>query len=303
MVERYLRMWGVKETVEYIKATLKGIRKVIRVNTLKVDEVELIDTLRSKGYQLDKVWWAKRAYWVIKEPFPIGATFEYMLGYYYIHRGAGSLAPVIALNPQPGEFIIDMCAAPGGKTSYIADLMKDEGVILAVDISRDRMKSLRSQISRLGISCVVGLRWDAKRVPELSVKADKVLLDAPCTGEGLTPIDPGRRLRFNVEELQRMVSVQVSLLEAALNVVKDGGVIIYSTCSIAPEENELVINKVLEKFRDRIDLYDTGLIIGDPGFDRVFNYKLDSRLKLCKRLYPHKHGTEGYFICKIVKRE
>lgn len=302
MVERYLKMWGLEETVKYLKATLKGVRKVLRANILKVKPEDLISRLEAKGYKFEIVDWARNAFWVLNEPFQLGATFEYMFGYYYIHRGGGSLAPPLALEPKPNESIIDMCAAPGGKTSYIAELSGDLATILAVDISRARMRTLRSQISRLGITCVVGLRWDARRLVELGLRPDKILLDAPCSGEGLTPIDPSRRISRSMRDLIDMMKLQVQLLDAAIKISKPGTVIIYSTCSIAPEENEFVVDKLLEKWGEKIDVEDIGLKIGEPGFTKVFNIRLDGRLRKCKRLYPHKNGTEGYFICRIVRR-
>lgn len=301
MVERYIKMWGYIEALKYLKATIKGVKRVLRVNTLKVDPEKLISRLESRGYKFEAVEWAKNAFWILKEPFRLGATFEYMLGYYYLHRGGGSLAPPLALNPKPKELILDMCAAPGGKTTYIAELSRDKATILAVDISRARMRTLRSQISRLGISSVIALRWDARRLVELGLEPDKVLLDAPCSGEGLTPIDPSRRTKRGMRDLLDMKKLQLELLDVALKISKPGTTITYSTCSIAPEENEFVIDEVLEKWGEKVDVVEINLKIGDSGFDRVFGFKLDGRLRKCKRLYPHKHGTEGYFICQLVR--
>ncbi|RLG72435.1 MAG: RNA methyltransferase, partial [Thermoprotei archaeon] len=129
----------------------------------------------------------------------------------------------------------------------------------------------------------------------------KVVLDAPCSGEGLIPIDPESIRKRRVEDLYIMASKQVELLKIAYEVVRKGGEIVYSTCSIAPEENEFVLNEILNTLEDRILIEDPGINVGVPGFTEVFNIKLRSDLRKCIRLYPHKHGTEGFFICKLKK--
>jgi len=301
MIERYLELFGEEGTIEFLEANEKGLNPVIRCNTLKISVESLRNRLVKKGFVLRKVPWIDYAFQVVKSPFSLGSTTEYLLGYYYVHRGMGSLLPVHALDPKPGEIVIDAAAAPGGKTSQMAQLMKNKGVILAVDISRERMKSLRSNLSRLGVENVIAYRMDARDLPKFGIKADKILLDAPCTGEGLIPIDRSRKKSRLIEDIKYCSTLQFSMLTALLKCLKKGGILVYSTCSIAPEENELVIHRVLERFPlsvEKMDLKD-----GLPGFTEFFGCKVRDEIREARRFYPHIHGTEGFFICKLRLRE
>jgi len=181
--------------------------------------------------------------------------------------------------------------------------MDNKGVILAVERSRERLRALRSNLSRLGVEIAVVLKWDARFLGKLEIKADKVLLDAPCSGEGLTPIDPSRRVKTKFEDLTRFSKIQEELLMVAYNIAKQGGTIVYSTCSIAPEENEFVINSVLERLKGKLKVAPLNIGYGEKGYTRIFGYELDPSLEYCRRFYPHKHGCEGFFICKLVKEE
>lgn len=301
MIERYLELFGEDETIKLLEGNEKALNPVIRCNTLKISVESLINRLLAKGFELKKVPWVDYAFQVVKSSFSLGSTTEYLMGYYYIHKGMGSLLPVHVLDPRPGEIVIDAAAAPGGKTSQMAQLMKNKGVILAIDINRERMKALRSNLSRLGVENVIAFRMDARDLPKFGIKVDKILLDAPCTGEGLIPIDKSRKKSRLIEDIKYCSTLQMSMLSALLRCLKKNGVIVYSTCSIAPEENELVIHHVLQQFPlsvEKIDLKD-----GSPGFTEFFGYKVREELREARRFYPYIHGTQGFFICKLKLRE
>ena len=300
IIERYLILFGLNETIRLIEANERKINPVIRCNTLRTSPHLLYSSLTSKGVKLLKSRWADYAFEVISSPFSLASTPEYLLGHFYIHRGPASLLPPIVLAPTPGDVVIDMTAAPGGKTSHLAQLMENKGTIIAIDIDRRRIRSLRSNLSRLGVENVIVIRMDARRIYELGIKADKILLDAPCTGEGLIPLDKSRKMSRTLNDINYCSKLQKELLEAAIKCLKADGEIVYSTCSIAPEENEFVINSVLEKYPLRIEKIK---IDGDPGFTEAFGKKLNDNLRFAKRLYPHKHGTEGFFICKMILEE
>jgi len=301
MVERYLELFGKEETIKLLEANERELNPIIRCNTLKIDVKSLENRLANKGFMLKKVPWIDYAFQVIKSPFSPGSTTEYLLGYYYVHRGMGSLLPVHALAPKPGEIVIDAAAAPGGKTSQMAQLMKNKGVILAIDINRERMRALRSNLSRLGVENVIAYRMDARDLPKLNIKADKILLDAPCTGEGLIPIDRSRKKSRLIEDIKYCSSLQFSMLATLLKCLKKGGILVYSTCSTAPEENELVIHRTLERFP--VSVEKTDLKNGLPGFTEFFGHKVREEIHEARRFYPHIHGTEGFFICKLRLRE
>ncbi|MHA1595358.1 MAG: NOL1/NOP2/sun family putative RNA methylase [Candidatus Baldrarchaeia archaeon] len=300
IIERYLLLFGERETLSLLEANERGLNPVIRCNTLRADPSDLYNSLSARGVRLRVSKWVDYAFEVLNAPFSLASTPEYLLGHFYIHRGPATLLPPIVLMPEPGDVVIDMAAAPGGKTSHLAQIMKNKGVIIAIDIDKRRMKSLRSNLSRLGIENVIAIRMDARRVYELGLKANKILLDAPCSGEGLIPIDKSRKKSRTLEDIKYCSKLQEELLRSAIKCLEEGGEIVYSTCSIAPEENEFVIDKMLKEFPLKVVRID---LDGDPGFTEAFGMKLDKSLRHARRLYPHKHLTEGFFICKLRLEE
>jgi NOL1/NOP2/sun family putative RNA methylase len=297
MVERYLTLFG-DATERFLKGNDTPLPKTIRVNTLAISPQELVPRLQKKGIHLEPVNGLSFAFHVLQSPVPIGATPEYLLGYYMLQSPA-SMWAVEVLNPQPDQLVVDMCAAPGGKTTLIAQLMENRGALLAADISRDRIRSLRSNLSRLRVENTLAIRMDAAQLPESGIAADAVLLDVPCTGEGLIPVDPSRKQSRTVEDFATLARVQQKLILAASQLLHEGGVLLYSTCSFAPEENEEIIDFAIRQCP--LQIVDTGLPLGDPGLTEAFGHKLDSSLQLARRFYPFKHQMEGFFICKMVK--
>ncbi|MFX0079055.1 MAG: RsmB/NOP family class I SAM-dependent RNA methyltransferase [Candidatus Hermodarchaeota archaeon] len=297
MVERYLALFGA-DTEQFLKGNDLAIPKTIRVNTLAASPQDVASRLRAKGIKLESVSGLPYAFHVLESPVPVGATTEYLLGYYMLQSPA-SMWAIEVLDPQPGQLVIDMCAAPGGKTTLIAQLMENQGALLATDISRDRIRSLRSNLSRLRVENTLAVRMDAAQLLGIGIQADAVLLDAPCTGEGLIPVDPSRKQSRSAEDFTILAKVQKKLILAASQLLRVGGVLVYSTCSFAPEENEEIIDFALRQCPVRI--VDTELPAGDPGFTEVFGRQLDNSLHRARRFYPYKHQMEGFFICKMVK--
>jgi NOL1/NOP2/sun family putative RNA methylase len=297
MVERYLALFGA-DTEQFMQGNDLAIPKTIRVNTLVASPQDVASRLRAKGIKLESVSGLPYAFHVLESPVPVGATTEYLLGYYMLQSPA-SMWAIEVLDPQPGQLVIDMCAAPGGKTTLIAQLMENQGALLATDISRDRIRSLRSNLSRLRVENTLAIRMDAALLAGIGIKADAVLLDAPCTGEGLIPVDPSRKQSRSAEDITILAKVQKKLILAASQILRVGGVLVYSTCSFAPEENEEIIDFALRQCPVRI--VNTELPAGDPGFTEVFGRQFDNSLHRARRFYPYKHQMEGFFICKMVK--
>ncbi|MFX1299455.1 MAG: NOL1/NOP2/sun family putative RNA methylase [Promethearchaeota archaeon] len=297
MVERYLGLFGT-DTEQFLKGNDLAIPKTIRVNTLAASPQDVASRLRAKGIKLELVGGLPYAFHVLESPVPIGATTEYLLGYYMLQSPA-SMWAIEALKPQPGQLVIDMCAAPGGKTTLIAQLMENQGALLATDISRDRIRSLRSNLSRLRVENTLAIRMDAVRLSGIGIQADAVLLDAPCTGEGLIPVDPSRKQSRSAEDITILAKVQQKLIVTASQLLRVGGVLVYSTCSFAPEENEEIIDFALRQCPVRI--VNTELPVGDPGLIDAFGRQFDKSLHRARRFYPYKHQMEGFFICKMEK--
>nr|NVI72359.1 putative ribosomal RNA methyltransferase NOP2 [Cucujiformia] len=213
---------------------------------------------------------------------------EYLGGHYLI-QGASSLLPVMALAPQENERILDMSSAPGGKASHISAVMKNTGVLFANDINRDRIKAVVGNFHRLGVVNSVITCMDGRKYPQIMKGFDRVLLDAPCTGTGVSAKDPSIKTSKDEQNIQRCYNLQRQLLLAAIDCVNakssTGGYIVYSTCSVLPEENEWVIDYAL-KTRN-VKLVDTDLGFGTEGFVNYRHHRFHPTMKLTRRFYPH----------------
>lgn len=280
------------EEIENLDA---GVLPAIRVNTLRTREEELVGRLRGKGVELEKIPWTRHGYFVRSSPFSMGATTEYLLGYYFLQDPASMYACEV-LGPRKGELVLDMAAAPGGKTTYLAQLMNNRGTIVAVELSRERMKSLRSNVSRLGVENVIAIRTNALEAGKFGLVFDKVLLDAPCTGTGTAYKNPEAKGK-NRADVEKCTATQRALIETAAGVLKKGGVLVYCTCSFLPEENEFVVQDALE-----LDLKLKKIRHGVPAFTSCYGRALSPGLARARRFYPAIHGTQGFFIAKLEKK-
>ncbi|MBN1792150.1 RsmB/NOP family class I SAM-dependent RNA methyltransferase [Candidatus Woesearchaeota archaeon] len=269
----------------------------LRVNTLKIDDSSLKKRLNA---ELEKIPFLSHGYY-FKSSFTVGAMPEHFLGLIYIQEAASQL-PAEVLDPRPGELVLDMAAAPGSKTTQMAAMMENKGVLVALDASNPRLPALKNNLERCGVSNCLVYKKDAAFAEdftdELGREFDKVLLDAPCSGNFAT--DKDWFAKRKVSDLKEMVKVQRKLIDAGLAVLKKGGVMVYSTCSLEPEENEENIDWLLSSYED-VELEKIGVHVGEPGLTGVFGRKLNPNVALCKRLWPHKTGTQGFFIAKIRK--
>ncbi len=298
IVYRYVEVLGLEGAWRLLEANENPLPETIRCNDYLIDCGVLKARLEGKGFRLRGIPLAPHGFEVLEQPLPIGATHEYLMGYYYV-QDPGSMVVVYVLDPKPGEFIIDMAAAPGGKATQVLQLTRDKARILAVDVSSRRLKALRSHMQRMGFTSYLAVKMDARLLPE-TLKADRVLLDAPSSGEGIIRKDPGRKLKGKLEDLKRIHELQVSLLEKAYNLVEEGGVIVYAACSTAVEEGEYVIHKLLESKSD-IRVESPRMEGLSPGVAAYRGVEFNWGVAGCSRLWPHIHGTEGFFICKLVK--
>ena len=212
----------------------------------------------------------------------------------------------MALAPQPNERILDMAAAPGGKTTYISALMRNTGAVFANDSNRQRAKGLIGNIHRLGCKNTIVCNYDAQKAfPKILGGFDRVLLDAPCSGTGVIGKDPSVKTSKNERDFLALPHMQKQLLLAAVDSVdhtsKTGGYIVYSTCSVTVEENEGVVQYVLRK-RPNVRLVDTGLgTFGSEGFKKYMNKRFDDKMNLTRRYFPHRENVDGFFVCKLKK--
>ena len=299
MVERYLEFLG-EGTEDFLSSCSVPLTKSIRCNSLKIDCGKLEKRLTDKGFSLKRIEWSGFGYRVEKVPPrpTLGATVEYMKGFYYI-QGEASMIPPEVLSPKEGELVLDMASSPGGKTTHMAQLMNNRGTIVALEKNPARLRKIRSNISRLGVSNVVLLWMGGEDVPKLGIEFDKILLDAPCSGEGLIPLDPSRKTKTKPEDLKNFQRTQLILLASGFKVLKRGGYMVYSTCSIAPEEDEVIVDFAVKYLGMRVEKIQG--IPGERGLTSFKGLSFSPELTQCLRIYPHLQHMEGFFVCLLRK--
>uniref|UniRef100_A0A8C5J4C6 SAM-dependent MTase RsmB/NOP-type domain-containing protein n=1 Tax=Junco hyemalis TaxID=40217 RepID=A0A8C5J4C6_JUNHY len=303
LLAKLMDIFPLPELVNFLEANEVPRPVTIRTNTLKTRRRDLAQALINRGVNLDPLGkWSKTGLVIYDSTVPIGATPEYLAGHYML-QGASSLLPVMALAPQENERILDMCCAPGGKTSYIAQLMKNTGMILANDSSAERLRSVVGNLHRLGVTNAVVSNCDGRQFPKVLGGFDRVLLDAPCSGTGVISKDPAVKTNKDEKDILRCAHLQKELILSAIDSVnaasETGGYIVYCTCSIMVEENEWVVDYALKKRNVR--LVPTGLDFGKEGFTRFKDRRFHPSLKCTRRFYPHTHNMDGFFIAKFKK--
>lgn len=286
------------ELYESLGSTVTGDEvtpKAIRVNPLKTGDQELVDILTDQGVELEKIPFLDHGYKLVSSPFSLGASIEYLLGYYSLQETASQL-PVQMLSPSGEDRVLDMAAAPGGKTTQMAAYMGNQGSVTAIDINRRRLYALENNVERAGVKNTIIYNFDALELPEEPLFT-KVLLDAPCSGNYVTD---GRwfdnRTKAHIKSNSLM---QRRLIGKAINLLEKGGILLYSTCSLEPEENELNVQWMLENYDMKIQKIGCP---GTPGLTNVFLDELDESVSKCRRLWPNDVGSQGFFIAKAVKQ-
>lgn len=268
------------------------------VNQLKTTVEEFQAYCRKEGIELEPIAWYPGAFRLPSWERP-GATLPFVAGWYYVQEEIAMVA-VLALDPQPGERIVDLCAAPGGKAAQIALRVGPTGVVLANEVSRGRLSSLRTTVDRLGL-LNVGVTWyDGRFFPAPDGIWDRVLVDAPCSGEGT--VRKGRWRPVTERFRQYCTTVQRALLQRALHLVKPGGVVVYSTCTFAPEENEMVLDTVLGDY-GVVEPFALEGLQAMPGIRRWKGRSFREDVAHARRFWPHVNDTGGFFVARIRRTE
>lgn len=298
-----IKLFSPNELLEFLEASEVQRPLTIRTNSLKTRRRDLAQALINRGVNLDPIGkWSKEGLVVYSSQVPLGATPEYLAGHYMI-QGASSMLPVMALAPEENERILDMCAAPGGKSSHIAALMRNTGVLFANDVNKDRLQAVVGNFHRLGIQNAIVTSVDGTKYREIMTGFDRVLLDAPCTGSGVISKDPSVKTTKTETDIQRCYNLQRKLLLTAIDCLsansETGSYLVYSTCSILPQENEWVIDYALRK--RNVKLVPTGLDFGAEGLTNFCGQKYHPSMKLTRRFYPHTFNMDGFFVAKLQK--
>lgn len=308
--EEHYRLLLKNDYDKFMNYSLSYIRKCIRVNTLKTN-VDDIKKRLDERWNLYEIPWCKEGFWIeFKDGkrFDLGNLIEHHLGYIYIQESA-SMIPPIVLSPKPGEKILDMCAAPGSKTSQMAMYMQNKGVLVANDISGMRLKALGMNLQRCGVRNTVVTMMPEHRFFRISeenpeFRFDKILVDAPCSGTGTIRKSLRTIKEWNPASITKLSKIQKNLIDVAFHMLKSGGTMVYSTCTIEPEENEAVISYLLEKYENAelldIDAENLG-IVRTSAILQFQNLRILSEVKKCLRIHPYDNNTEGFFVAKIRK--
>jgi NOL1/NOP2/sun family putative RNA methylase len=269
-------------------------RQAIRINTVNGEEANVVKRLESRGIALEKISFLENGYWICESAFSVGATAEYLLGLYSIQEAAAQI-PAALFSDMKDGIVLDACAAPGGKTIQLADLMQNTGAIMALDVEKQRLTALANHLERCRIENTMVYQKDARQASKLNIRFDRILLDVPCSGNFST--DKGWFSRRTLEDVKRNAKLQKEILAEAAKVAKDDGEIVYSTCSLEPEENELNIDWAIETLNLKTEKINC---LGEKGLTNVFGKKLDASIENCRRIWPEQ--TQGFFVCKLRKR-
>ena len=285
---------------DFSKYSLSFLRRSIRINTILGSVQDTTKSIKAKGWILDPIPWCKEGFWISHpERRDVGNLLEHHLGKIYVQEAA-SMIPPLFLQPKPGELVLDMGASPGSKTTQMAAMMENKGLIIANDYKGQRLQSLGINIQRSGLTNVLITLMHGKRFHDFLF--DKILVDAPCSGTGTIRKSLKTINIWNAGMIKKLARMQIQLLENAYNNLKEGGELVYSTCSLEPEENEGVIHLFLEKFPDAKieEVKLPGLKVAKPVME--FNgVKYNPQVKNVLRIWPQDNDTEGFFVCKIKK--
>jgi NOL1/NOP2/sun family putative RNA methylase len=285
-----------------------GPRNYVRCNTLKITPNKLMERLKLKGWKAIQPFPKYSEIILIEEelgPGELGNAIEHILGYYYIQEVC-SMMSVIALEPKPGEIVLDLCASPGSKTTQIASKMENKGTLIANDLLMGRIAILASNLEKCGATNTIVTRMDSislcTRLKNLNFKADKILLDAPCSGEGTLRSSPKTFLMWNPKVVKNLSRQQKKLMAFALKCLKVGGTLVYSTCTHSPEEDESVVDFALKNFPVKVEHISLPLKCRS-GITTWKDEKYNSQVQRTCRIYPQDNDSEGFFVSKITLLE
>lgn len=287
LIEKWIKNYGIDETIKICEFNNKIPVISIRINTLKASKSKVMDLLAENNVAFTESQISNECL-ILKNPGNIKNVAGYKEGYWAVQGESSSLVAKI-LDPQKDEHILDLCAAPGGKTTHIADLMQNSGKIIALDVSSGRIKKLEENCDRLGINCVKTIVSDAASFSD-SQKFDRILIDAPCSNTGVLSKRPDARWKRTPEDIKNLIKIQLKILQNTSNLLKEGGTMVYSTCSIEPEENILLITEFLNNNNNFI-------------FEDISKYlnNIDEGREGYIQILQSKYNIDGFFIAKLKK--
>jgi len=296
-LERYRDV--VDDFDAFLAARERGLPMAVRVNTLRATPEEAIAAFETEGVSVERVDWHPDV--LVPDTDKPGSTWPGYHGWTHGQEEVSAI-PATVLDPQPGERVWDACAAPGSKTTQIAAMMDDTGTLVANDNNLGRLSALRFNTERLGVTNAVVTNRDARNFslsPFDGEPFDRALVDAPCSCEGTIRKNPDALDDWNLGHVEEVARVQKGILRRAVQVTEPGGVVVYSTCTFAPEENEAVLDHVLAEEPVEVVDYDLPLEHAD-GLTEFDGEAYDPQVANAKRVYPHHNDTGGFFTAKLA---
>ncbi|MBI1936147.1 NOL1/NOP2/sun family putative RNA methylase [Candidatus Woesearchaeota archaeon] len=298
-IERYSKLTDWEEFKKY---SLFFLNRSIRINTLKISIKDFKDRLE-KNWTLEQIPWCKEGFWIEhgkKERRDIGNLIEHSLGYFYIQEAA-SMIPPLVLEPKPHDVVLDIAASPGSKTTQIAQYMQNTGILIANDYTYERMKPLCINLQRCGISNAIVTLMEGQWFKKTGIEFDRILIDAPCSGTGTIRKSLKTLRIWNPDMVRRLSITQKQLIETGFNLLKEKGTLVYSTCSLEPEENEGVVDFLINKYENsKIEEIKLN-IKRSPSILEFSDIKYSDEIKKCLRIWPQDNDTEGFFVAKLRK--
>lgn len=288
-----------QELDAFVSICHQSLRKSIRVNQLKISVCDFKQRMQAQGWQLTPIPWCEAGFWLTRpeeqESTPLGNTAEHLAGLFYIQEASSMLPPVaLFAKLNTPERVLDMAAAPGSKTTQISALMSNQGLLVANELSSSRLKVLSATIQRLGAANVAMSHFDGEVFGQwLPETFDAILLDAPCGGEGTVRKDPQAMQNWSEQALQDISAVQKRLIDSAFLALKPGGTLVYSTCTLSPEENQQVVQWLLEQYDEAVSVESLADLFA--GAEQVVTP--EGYL----HVWPQRFDSEGFFVARLTK--
>ena len=289
-VKYCFKLLGRHEAIAFLKGSIYPPSVCIRLNTLVTSAEDILEELIAQGMHLEKIEPLRHAFKVNQTNSPPRELVSFKKGIFFVQDKASCYA-VEAASPTFGQTVLDVCASPGSKTTYIGQLMQNQGKIYSLDYSRRRFETWKQEVRRMGVNIAEPVIGDARNPIPLNIEADVAVLDPPCTSTGVFGRQPSAKWRLTPMSIEIMAQIQWQMINSVAEKVKKRGILVYSTCSVTLEENEMMIDRFL-KWHPEFQLRDIVPRMGLPGL---------RGLEKCRRLYPHIHDSNGFFIAKMVR--
>ena len=295
IIERYESV--VDDNTKFSEHIREPLKQSFRINTLKGDEDSILDKLREYDPKITYIPWSGTGY--VSELTNLGSSLEHFTGQIYIQELTSMMPPLVVKDLIRGSTILDCCAAPGSKTTQIAAMMENKGHIIANDSRHARLKSLRGNLDRLGVTNTTVTLRDFKSFP--NIEADLYLVDAPCSSEGTIRKKNTVARLWKEKDYERFSKLQKGLLNKACEMAPTDSTIIYSTCTFAPEENERVVHETIKEQPVEIQKIKIDGLKSRKGIAEWKNESYDKEVEKCMRIWPHHNDTGGFFVTRFKK--